>query len=321
MKNAAATASSASKTAKISLSSDYLQTIYQRLSLATVLIPALGTVVAIALLWVTPIGYSELALFLTFYLLTVLGIEVGYHRLFSHRSFQTTRPIQALLAILGSMAAQGGVIFWVAHHRRHHQYTDQCGDPHSPHLQGEERWSALKGLWHAQAGWVLEGEITNSAVFAKDLIRDPLITTINRLQQVWVLAGLLIPAIVNGWIVGTWTGAGLGLLWGGLVRIFVGQQIVNATNSICHWYGARPFRSEDKSTNNGWLAIPSLGQSWHNNHHAFPNSAIAGLQWWQIDISTWVIRVLERLGWATGVKTPSAEIQAAKQIGSTQLDC
>jgi stearoyl-CoA desaturase (delta-9 desaturase) len=285
-----------------------------------VLIPFLGTALAIALFWVAPIGYSEIALFLIFYVLTVIGIEVGYHRLFSHRSFQTSRPIQALLAILGSMAAQGGVIFWVAHHRRHHQYTDQPGDPHSPHLHGEGFLGTLSGLWHAQAGWVLDGEITNSAVFAKDLLRDPLISTINRWQQVWVLAGLLIPTLLNGLIVGTWLGALQGLLWGGLVRIFVGQQIVNATNSVCHWYGNRPFKSDDMSTNNWLLAIPSLGQSWHNNHHAFPNSAVAGLYWWQVDVSTWLIRSLQYLRLAQNVKTPSVEMLSAKLITSNTQD-
>jgi len=320
MANTSTAPSKPPKAPSISISSDYLQTIYRRLSLATVLIPFLGTALAIALFWVAPIGYSEIALFLIFYVLTVIGIEVGYHRLFSHRSFQTSRPIQALLAILGSMAAQGGVIFWVAHHRRHHQYTDQPGDPHSPHLHGEGFLGTLSGLWHAQAGWVLDGEITNSAVFAKDLLRDPLISTINRWQQVWVLAGLLIPTLLNGLIVGTWLGALQGLLWGGLVRIFVGQQIVNATNSVCHWYGNRPFKSDDMSTNNWLLAIPSLGQSWHNNHHAFPNSAVAGLYWWQVDVSTWLIRSLQYLRLAQNVKTPSVEMLSAKLITSNTQD-
>lgn len=296
----------------ISVSSEYLQAIYQRLSLVTVLVPLLGTVVAISLLPFAPIGISETALFFTFYLLTMIGVEVGYHRYFSHRSFQATKPIQALLAILGSMAAEGGVIFWVAHHRRHHQYTEQAEDPHSPHLHGQDFWGQLRGFWHAHVGWVLEGEISNSALFAKDLLRDPLISSINRLQHIWVLLGLLLPAMINSLIMGTWMGFLQGLLWGGLVRIFVGQQVINATNSICHMFGSRPFKSGDHSTNNVWLALPSIGQSWHNNHHAFPASAVTGLQWWQVDISTWFIRGLERLNLVTNVKKPSPKMIANK---------
>lgn len=292
----------------VSVSSEYLQTIYQRLSLITVLLPLLGTIVAIALLPFAPIGISEVALFIVFYILSMVGVEVGYHRYFSHRSFQANKSVQALLAILGSMAAQGGVIFWVAHHRRHHQYTDQERDPHSPHLHGDNFWGQLRGFWHAHLGWVLEGEISNSALFAKDLLRDPLISSINRLQQVWVLLGLLLPAMINGLILGTWIGFLQGLLWGGLVRIFVGQQVINATNSICHMFGSRPFQSGDQSTNNVWLAIPSIGQSWHNNHHAFPSSAVTGLEWWQIDIGTWFIRGFEQLNLVTNVKRPSAKM-------------
>ncbi|MBX2866032.1 MAG: acyl-CoA desaturase [Leptolyngbyaceae cyanobacterium MAG.088] len=292
----------------VSVSSEYLQTIYQRLSLITVLLPLLGTIVAIALLPFAPIGISEVALFIVFYILSMVGVEVGYHRYFSHRSFQANKSVQALLAILGSMAAQGGVIFWVAHHRRHHQYTDQERDPHSPHLHGDNFWGQLRGFWHAHLGWVLEGEISNSALFAKDLLRDPLISSINRLQQIWVLLGLLLPAMINGLILGTWIGFLQGLLWGGLVRIFVGQQVINATNSICHMFGSRPFQSGDQSTNNVWLAIPSIGQSWHNNHHAFPSSAVTGLEWWQIDIGTWFIRGFEQLNLVTNVKRPSAKM-------------
>ncbi|PSR19682.1 acyl-CoA desaturase [filamentous cyanobacterium CCP3] len=300
------------KSESINISSGYLQTIYRRLSLVTVLLPFLGTIVAIALLPFAPVGFSEVSLFGLFYLLTMIGVEVGYHRYFSHRSFQAARSIQALLAIFGSMAAQGGVIFWVAHHRRHHQYTEQEGDPHSPHLHGQDLRGRLLGFWHAHLGWVLKGEISNSTVFAKDLLRDPLISSINRMQHIWVLVGLVLPGAINGLVVGTWMGALQGLLWGGLVRIFVGQQVVNATNSVCHLLGARPYRSDGKSTNNVWLAIPSVGQSWHNNHHAFPSSAIAGLKWWQIDVGTWLIRGLERLDLVTNVKKPSHEMMASK---------
>lgn len=299
---------------RVRITSDYFQKIYRRLSAITILVPFLGTVIALIMLWHSGIRQVEVGLLVGMYALTILGIEVGFHRHFSHHAFQTTTPIRVILAILGSMAAQGGVNFWVAHHRCHHQYTDQANDPHSPHLHGDGIWGRLRGLWHAQVGWALEGKIPNTMLFAKDLLRDPAIAKVNQLQQVWVLLGLAIPAILGGIITWSWMGALQGFLWGGLVRIFLGQQVINSTNSICHVYGGRSFNSEDHSTNNIWLAIPSWGQSWHNNHHAFSSSAIVGLKWWQIDPGSWVIRMLEKLGLVWNVKVPAASQVEAKRV-------
>lgn len=298
---------------RVRVTNDYFQKIYRRLSLITVLIPFMGTVFAIALLWYVPIGAVEVGLLVGMYALTILGVEVGFHRLFSHRAFETTTPVRVALAILGSMAAQGGVTFWVAHHRCHHQYTDLPNDPHSPHLHGEGIRGRLRGLWHSHLGWVLKGEIPNSMLFAKDMLRDPAIAKVNQWQQYWVLLGLVIPAVIDGLITRTWMGVLLGFLWGGLVRVFLGQQIINATNSICHVYGGRPFKSDDRSTNNVWLAIPSFGQSLHNNHHAFPSSAIVGLKWWQIDPGNWVVWILKATGLAWNVKMPSESQMEAKR--------
>lgn len=250
------------------------------------------------------------------YALTILGIEVGFHRYFSHRSFQTTTSVRVTLAILGCMAAQGGVIFWVAHHRCHHKYTDQSNDPHSPYLYGDGTREQLRGLWYAHLGWVLKGEIPNSMLFAKDLLRDPVIARVNKLQQVWVLIGLIIPAILGGILTWSWMGAFQGFLWGGLVRVFLGQQVINSTNSICHLYGSRSFDTDDYSTNNIWLAIPSWGQAWHNNHHAFSNSAFVGLKWWQIDPGGWVIWILKKLGLAWNVKMVSSS-PSQRRLGSS----
>ncbi|PPS43903.1 acyl-CoA desaturase [Chroococcidiopsis sp. TS-821] len=283
---------------KIVIANDALQLVYKRLALATFLIPLLGTIAAVVSIWWLGIGWLEARLLLSMYALTTLGIEIGFHRYFSHRAFQTSTPVRAILAVLGSMAAQGGVIYWVAHHRRHHQYTDEPGDPHSPYL---------RGFWHAHIGWLFEGQITNTMLFAKDLLRDPVIGKINQLHHVWVLLGLAIPTIVGGIVTHTWIGALQGLLWGGFVRLCLAQQIISSTNSICHMYGDRPFELKDRSTNNIWLAFLSCGQSWHNNHHAFPNSAVAGLQWWQIDPSTWVIRLLEVFGLVWDVNCPTKE--------------
>ncbi|NDJ22082.1 acyl-CoA desaturase [Nostoc sp. B(2019)] len=305
---------------KITIASDYLQTIYKRLALATFLIPFLGVIVAVGLLWYLKISWLEVCLLLSMCALTTLGIEVGFHRYFSHRTFQTNTTVRVILAILGSMAAQGGVIYWVAHHRRHHQYTDQVGDPHSPHLHRDGILGQLQGLWYAHVGWALDGEVTNSMLFAKDILRDPVISKINQLHHIWVILGLAIPTLLGGILTWTWIGAFQGFLWGGLVRVFLGQQIISSTNSICHLYGDRPFDNHDRSTNNILLAIFSWGQSWHNNHHAFPHSAIAGFEWWQIDPGTWFIRFLEFFGLVWNVHVPIAEMIQAKLPGLTHSD-
>ncbi|HAA30147.1 MAG TPA: acyl-CoA desaturase [Cyanobacteria bacterium UBA8553] len=297
---------------KLTISNDYLQTIYKRLSLLTALIPSLGLIVAIGLIWRFGISPIEVGLLVSMYALTILGVEVGFHRHFAHRAFQTTTAVRVILAILGAMAAQGGVTFWVAHHRRHHQYTDLPGDPHSPHLHGDGIRGRLWGLWHSHMGWTLDGQITNSMLFAKDLLRDPVIAKVNQLQQYWVILGLVIPTVIGGVLSRTWIGALQGLIWGGLVRVFLGHHFIQSINSICHVYGGRLFDTDNYSTNNLWLAIPTWGQSWHNNHHAFPNSAIVGLKWWQIDIGAWVIRALEFVGLVWDVKMPKAETIEAK---------
>jgi stearoyl-CoA desaturase (Delta-9 desaturase) len=300
------------KTTNIKVINDRLGKIYRRLSRITVSVPLVGAILAISLLHYSPIGWIEVGLLVGMYAITIFGIEVGFHRHFSHRAFQTTKFVRVILAILGSMAAQGGVIFWVAHHRCHHQYADRPNDPHSPNLHGDDIKGRLRGFWHAHAGWVLAGEIPNSLLFAKDVLRDPIIFKVNQWQHIWVLLGLILPAIVDGMISRSWMGVLQGFLWGGLVRVFLGQQIINSTNSICHLYGERPFHSNDCSTNNLLLAIPSWGQSLHNNHHAFPNSANVGLKWWQIDPGYWVLWILKKMGLIWDVKVPTASVLEMK---------
>lgn len=299
---------------KVTLANDRLQRLYQRLALATALIPFLGSLTAVWLVLQSGISTMEVILLISMYTATVLGVEVGFHRHFSHSSFQTSPTVRAILIVLGSMAAQGGVIYWVAHHRRHHQYSDKPGDTHSPHLYGVGKLGKLRGLWHAHVGWPLQGEISNSTIFAKNLLRSPLVTRLNRLQHVWVLLGLMIPALVAALATGTWIGTFKGFLWGGLVRIFLVQQFISSVNSICHVFGGRPFLTNDCSRNNAWLALPTLGQAWHNNHHAFQNSAIVGLRWWQVDPGAWVIRFLEFVGLVWDVKVPTQEMQKAKKV-------
>jgi stearoyl-CoA desaturase (Delta-9 desaturase) len=278
----------------------------RRIALAVVIIPFLGLVAAIALLWGLGIGWLELGLLAGMYTVGIVGIGVGFHRHFSHGSFQTTPVIRWTLAVMGSMAGQGPVLYWAAIHRRHHSCSDQPGDPHSPHLHNAGVGGWLRGFWHSHTGWLFHHEITDWGRYIIDLLRDPVLFRINRLYFVWVFLGLLIPAAIGGAVTGTWMGAFLGFLWGGLVRICLGHHTTWSVNSLCHLFGSRPYRSNDESRNNFLIALPAFGEGWHNNHHAFPYSAYHGLEWYQIDWNGLCIRVLKLLGLAWNVKVPSA---------------
>ncbi|HEX8475584.1 MAG TPA: acyl-CoA desaturase [Pyrinomonadaceae bacterium] len=298
----------------VALASPHARRMQRSITLVAVIIPFLGFLAVVALLWGRSVGFLELGLLLLMYVLSVLGIEVGFHRYFSHHAFQAHQAVRVALAILGSMTVQGPVLFWVAIHRRHHAYSDQPGDPHSPHLHGDGLVGTLRGLWHAHVGWLFAFENTDWVRYAPDLLRDPVIFHINRLYPLWVSLGLLLPTVLGGLLTMTWTGALYGLLWGGLARIFLVHHSIWSVNSLCHCFGSRTFQSKDQSTNNVWLAPISLGGSWHNNHHAFPGSARNGFAWWQIDPSGWFIRILELLGLAWDVKAPSSDmIEKAKK--------
>ncbi|PSF37561.1 acyl-CoA desaturase [Aphanothece hegewaldii CCALA 016] len=298
---------------KITIDSSSLSTLYRIHAYGIVVLPIIGLITAVLLALNFGISPIDFSLFLILWLLSGLGIEVGFHRYLSHRSFQTSTPIRVLLAIFGSMAGQGPPIYWVANHRRHHQYSDVIGDTHSPHLHGQGFWGRIQGLWYAHFGWIFDLELTNTYLFAKDLLRDGAIAKVNQYYYVWVFLGLALPAVVGGILTGSIIGLFTGFLWGGLVRMFVVHQTTYAVNSICHLYGNRPFKSLDQSTNNFWLAIPTLGGSWHNNHHAFPDSAINGLKWWQVDLSGWLLKAMKTLGLIWDVKTISLERIEAKK--------
>jgi stearoyl-CoA desaturase (delta-9 desaturase) len=287
----------------------------RRVALAVVIMPFLGLMAAIIWHWGAGIGSMEVGLLVGMYTATIMGIGMGFHRLFSHGAFQTTVAIRVILAILGSMAAQGPVLWWAAIHRRHHAYSDCPGDPHSPHLHGEGVLGLLRGLWHAHTGWLFIHEVTDWAHYIPDLLRDTVLFRINRLYFVWVGLGLVIPAAIGGLLSWTWLGAFQGFLWGGVVRLCLGHHATWSINSITHVCGSRPFRSRDQSVNNFWIALLVFGEGWHNNHHMFPNSAKHGLTWWQIDISGWAIRALELAGLAWNVKAPTARmIMEAKRV-------
>jgi stearoyl-CoA desaturase (Delta-9 desaturase) len=287
-------------------------------NLLAVVLPLVGFIAAMAMLWGYGINGTILGVFLGMYFLTGWGVTIGFHRLFTHRSFETNRVVTAALGVLGSMAVEGPLLRWAAQHRRHHQHSDRPEDPHSPHLHGEGWRGLFKGLWHAHMGWLFKPDSPGLSRYVGDLRRDPLLRKINALFPLWVGLGLLIPAVLGGVLTLSWSGALLGFLWGGLARIFLVHHVTWSVNSICHVWGAQPFRGNDQSRNNVIVGVLAMGEGWHNNHHAFPNSARHGLQWWQVDVSYWVIRGLSLLGLAWNVKAPASEAIAAKQARQAQ---
>lgn len=280
---------------------------------AAVLIPLIGFVAAIVLLWGVALDWTHLAVFAVMYIATGLGVTVGYHRYFTHRSFTTPRPMQFILGVLGSMAVQGPVLEWVAAHRKHHQHSDDEHDPHSPHHHGDTVSGVLRGMWHAHIGWLFEPQPRGLGRYVQDLRRDKQIRFISRMFPYWVMLGLIIPAALGFVFTGTLFGALLGFIWGGLVRIFLVHHITWSVNSVCHIWGRQPFRTHDESRDNPIVGVLALGEGWHNSHHAFPTSARHGLGRWQIDVSYLVIRAMGLVGLARNIRVPSADRIAAKR--------
>ncbi|HJR45979.1 MAG TPA: acyl-CoA desaturase [Actinomycetota bacterium] len=275
----------------------------RRLTLAVTIIPFLGFGAAMWSLWGTGLSGLDVGLMLFFYMFTGLGVTIGFHRLFTHRAFRTKQWVRGLLAIAGSMAIQGPVIKWVADHRRHHAFADQPGDPHSPHLDdGPGIKGIVKGLWHAHMGWFFDEEVTSMKRWAPDLMKEPTMRTIDKLFPLWAVISFAGPAVLGLAITQSISGAVSAFLWAGLARIFLLHHVTWSINSICHFYGKRPYETTDHSTNNWPLAIISFGESWHNNHHAFPTSAVHGLERGQIDMTGAMIRLLEKVGLAWDVK-------------------
>jgi stearoyl-CoA desaturase (delta-9 desaturase) len=267
--------------------------------------------------WNDLLHWSDVAVFLIMYLITGLGVTVGFHRHLTHRAFKAKPWVHGGLAIMGSMAIEGPVTAWVADHRKHHAFSDKEGDPHSPHVghEGGVR-GALTGLFHAHVGWLfIHTHRGAKARYAPDLMKDPLIRWIDRTFLLWVLTGLLASFVLGYLIGGTLVAAWTGLLWGGGVRMLVVHHVTYSINSLCHFFGEKRYPTDDHSRNLLWLALPTLGESWHNNHHAFPTSAAHGLRRRDIDPSAAVIRVLERLGLVWDVVRISPERQAQKAVG------
>jgi stearoyl-CoA desaturase (Delta-9 desaturase) len=299
-----------------------VQALQKRSALATIIIPFLGTVAAIALLFFHPLGTVDIALFIVMYALTIFGVTAGFHRHFSHGAFKAKPALRVALGILGSMAAQGSPVYFTATHRRHHQFSEGDGDPHSPYLHEGQKLGFWYGLWHSHLGWMLNSKMTNTARYARDLIRDPLIAKVNDLYYVWVALGVLIPAVLGALLTWSWMGGLTGFLWGGMVRLFVVHHLMWTSGSTAHMLGTRPFDTHDRSTNNPVLAYANFGEAYHNNHHAFPYSALFGLHWWQFDLGGWVILLFAKLGWVWDVKFPTREMveEKRKRAGRAQVE-
>jgi stearoyl-CoA desaturase (Delta-9 desaturase) len=280
-------------------------------NLFAVVVPFLAFVVALVLLWNRAVGPLDLGVLAAMYVLAGLGVTIGFHRLLTHRAFETHRPLRYLFAVLGSLAVQGPVITWVADHRKHHAHADAEGDPHSPHIG---HGSGLRGLLHAHMGWLVRSMgRAERRRFAPELIEDAGMRRIDRAFEVIVVAGLVIPFAIGYAVGGTLTAAVTALLWGGLVRVFLLHHVTWSINSVCHFFGRRRFATDDRSTNVFWLALPSFGESWHHNHHAFPRAARHGLRRWELDPSAAVIGLLERTGLAWNVVRITSERQRQRE--------
>jgi stearoyl-CoA desaturase (Delta-9 desaturase) len=293
--------------------------LHRTVNLVAVLLPFLALVGAVVLLWNRAVGWWDLAIFAAMYAITCMGVTIGYHRMLTHRAFETSGWLRNTFAVLGSMAVEGSTIRWVADHRKHHAFTDEEGDPHSPHVGRRPGLiGALSGLFHAHVGWLFRnvGEAEPDR-YAPDLVKERSLRVVDKMFFFWVGVGLAIPFALGFAFSGEVTGALTALVWGGFVRVFVLHHVTWSINSVCHFFGRRRFETDDESRNVFWLALPSFGEAWHHNHHAFPTSAFHGLTRWEAlaDPAGWVIRALERLHLVWNVKRVSPERQAAKAAG------
>jgi stearoyl-CoA desaturase (Delta-9 desaturase) len=285
----------------------------QLVTLVAIAVPFLGLVAAPFFLWGWGFSWPDLGLLLGMYVLTALGITVGFHRLFTHRSFETYTWVKFLLAVLGSMAIQGPLLKWVAQHRRHHQHSDTPDDPHSPHHHGRGVLGLLRGAWHAHIGWLFRHDPEDLDRYVQDLRKSRALRVASALFPLWVALGLVLPGVLGGLLTLRWAGVWTGVIWGGLVRVFLVHHVTWSVNSACHLWGLRPYRSADRSRDNVMFGVLALGEGWHNTHHAFPTSARHGLRWWQLDVSYYVIRALALVGLAWDIRLPTQQAQARER--------
>jgi stearoyl-CoA desaturase (delta-9 desaturase) len=279
---------------------------------AFVVIPLIAVAFALPIAWGGWLSWLDITLAIGLWLLTAGGITIGYHRYFTHGSFKANRTVKIILAVFGSLAIEGSLDQWVADHRKHHKFSDEVGDPHSPWRFGTSKKAIGKGLLYSHVGWLFDDDNTGIDKYAPDIAADKDLNWISKHFSVFVISSLLLPAVLGGLITWSWMGALTAFFWAGLVRVAFVHHVTWSINSICHVFGNRPFTSRDLSSNVAWLAIPSLGESWHNLHHVDPTAARHGVMKGQIDISASLIKGMEKTGLATDVRWPKAERLAKK---------
>ena len=272
-----------------------LSILYKIVVLLVVTVPLLATILALGLLWQRAVHWPDIVLLASMYSLVAFGVTVGFHRMLTHRSFRPHPVVKFVLLVLGSMSLEGSALEWAATHIKHHAQADREGDPHSP----------VEGFFHAHIGWLFGDGMADPGVYCRNLVKDPLVVFVSRTFLLWVVLSLLIPFAIGGWT---------GLLWGGLVRIFLTHHVTWSVNSVCHMFGKREFETNDQSHNEWIVGLLGFGEGWHNNHHAFPRSAFHGLHWWQFDMSGYLIWAFERLGLAHDVYRVSPAIRARRSI-------
>ena len=312
--DAAVPVTAEAESAKISQPADFWN---RSIMLTAIVAPFLGFLAGIYYCWsIGWMGWPFLILIAATWCASGMGVTIGFHRLATHSSFETYRPLRAIWMMMGALSIEGSPLVWCAVHRRHHQLSDKLGDPHSPNLHGNGWWNAIRGFFYGHCGWLLTTYWSKPDLnrYVPDLLQDKFLVWVDRFYYLWVVASLAIPTGIGALITQSWQGAFLGFLWGGLVRVFMGHHITWSINSVCHLFGGRPYDGNDLSTNNFICSALGFGEGWHNNHHAFPTSARHGLRWWQIDASWWAILLMKWLGLAWNVKVPSPEAMVAKRV-------
>jgi stearoyl-CoA desaturase (Delta-9 desaturase) len=292
-----------------------IKTWWQQSTLALfIAVPFAALVAAVPVLWGWGLTWRDAVIAIAMYAITGHGVTVGFHRYFTHRSFKAVRWLRVVLAVAGSMAIQGPIINWVADHRKHHRFSDREGDPHSPWRYGTTVKALVKGFVYAHVWWLFDWEQTSAKRYAPELVADRVISWVSRTFTSWVAISMLLPPLVGGLWTWSWQGALTAFFWGSLVRVCLLHHVTFSINSVCHMTGRRPFKTKDRSQNVWWLAIPSMGESWHNFHHAEPTSARHGARFLEIDTSAIAIWIMEKLHWVSDVRWPDATMIARRRI-------
>ncbi len=251
------------------------------------IIPFIFMHIACFAVFLVGVSLPAVLLCIGLYMLRMWGLTAGYHRYFSHRTYKTSRVFQFVLALIGTMAVQKGVLWWAAHHRRHHKYTDEEGDIHSP---------VQDGFWWSHVGWVISTKYDETDWDAiKDFAKYPELRWLEKYHLIPGVTLAVLCFLALGW---------QGLVWGFFVSTVVLYHGTFTINSLAHMWGSRRYKTTDDSRNNFLLALITGGEGWHNNHHHYMSSVKQGFYWWEIDFSYYALRVLSWLGIVWDLRVP-----------------